>query len=190
MKNNIFIISGPSGSGEDSVIKGLRKIMPIEKIITATTREKRPGEKEGVDYYFIDKKTFKEKIKKNEFYEWTEEDNGNLYGGTFREIERVKKSKKTVIWKIEYKGVISAKKIIPEAISIFIYIPMNKIKKRLIARNCHSEDFIKSRLDYAKGWFENENIFNYKIENKEGKLDETVKKVADIIKKEINIDKK
>jgi guanylate kinase len=190
MKNNIFIISGPSGAGEDSVIKGIKKVLPIEKIVTTTTREKRPGEKEGVDYYFIDKKTFKEKIKKNEFYEWAEEDSGNLYGGTFKEIERVKNSRKIGIWKIDYKGVINAKKIIPEAISIFLYIPIEKVKKRLIARNCHSEDFIKSRLDYARGWFENEHIFNYKIENKEGKLDETIKKVVNTIKKEINIDKK
>lgn len=189
MNNNLFIISGPSGAGEDSVIDGLRKIFPLEKIITTTTREIRSDEKDGVDYYFTTKENFKKGINNNEYYEWAEEDSGNFYGGTFKEVERVKNSGKAGIWKIDYKGTIAAKKIFPEAISILLYIPINIVKKRLEARGEHSGEFINARIDYAKGWYENRNIFDYEIENKEGKLYETIEKVASIIKGKINIDK-
>ncbi len=181
--NNIFIISGPSGAGEDSVINGLKKIFPIEKIITTTTREMRPEEQEGKDYYFVTKKIFQDKIKNKEFFEWAEEDNGQLYGGTLAEIERVKNSGKIGIWKIDYKGVVAAKKLLPQAISILLYIPLKTIKKRLENRGVHNKKFINSRLQYAQGWFDNEKIFNYKVENVENKLEETIKKVANIIKK-------
>ncbi len=182
MKNNIFIISGPSGAGEDSVIKGLKKIYSTEKIITTTTRNIRPNEINGKDYYFINKEEFQTKIKNNEFFEWAEEDNGQFYGGTLSEIERVRKSRKIGIWKIDYKGVMAAKKLLPEAISIFIYVPLETIRRRLEKRGIHDEKFINSRLNYAQGWFDNEHIFNYKVENVENKLAETIEKVANIIK--------
>jgi guanylate kinase len=185
IKKNLFILSGPSGAGEDSIIEGLRKIFSIEKIITTTTRDMRPGEVEGKDYYFISKGDFLKKIKENGFFEWAEEDNGQLYGGTLKEIERVKNSGQVGIWKIDYKGVISAKKLIPEAVSIYIHIPLNEIRERLIKRGTASPEFIKSRLEYAKGWEENKNIFDYKVENIKNKLPQTIEKVANIIKKHL-----
>jgi guanylate kinase len=185
--SNIFIISGPSGSGQDSVIKGLKKEFDfdLDKIITTTTREMRPEDAEGISYYFISKEEFEKKIKENKFFEYALEDNGNYYGGTYAELERVKKTQKPVIWKIDYKGVLNAKKILPEAKSIFIYIPFELIRKRLKNRG-ESEEVIKSRLKYAKGWYENENAFDFKVINEEGKLDETVQKVAEIIKSNFN----
>lgn len=180
--NNIFIISGPSGAGEDSVIKGLEGMFTIEKIITTTTRELRPGEKHGKDYYFISKEEFQKKIKNNEFFEWAEEDNGKFYGGTLTEIKRVENSGKIGIWKIDYKGVITAKKLLPQATSVFIYVPPEIIRKRLEKRGVHDEKFINSRLDYAQGWFDNEEIFDYKVENVENKLAETIEKIANIIR--------
>ena len=79
---NIFIISGPSGAGEDSVIEGLRDYLDIERFITTTTRKKRKGDVEGNPYYFISKKEFKARIKKGDFIEYAEQYNGNLYGTT------------------------------------------------------------------------------------------------------------
>ena len=182
---NIFIISGPSGSGQDSIIRELKKRLDFDKIITTTTRSIRPEDIDGVSYYFISKEEFKDKISKNEFFEYALEDNGNYYGGTYAELNRIKKSQKPVIWKIDYKGVLNAKKILPEAKSIFIYIPVGLISSRLRKRG-ESEEMIKSRIEYAKGWYENENIFDYKIENREGELGFAVNEVLKIIKNEIN----
>lgn len=184
-RNNIFIITGPAGAGEDSVIKGLRKYINFEKIVTTTSRPMRPEDKEGISYYFISKNKFKKSIEENRFFEYALEDNGNYYGGTFDELERAKKSTVPVIWKIDYKGVFNAKSILPEAKSIYLHIPLELIEKRLLIRG-DSPEVIKSRIEYAKGWYENENLFDFKVENEEGKLDKTVKKVAKIIEDNFN----
>ena len=181
----IFIITGPSGAGEDSVIEGLKKYFSIEKIITSTTREKRPGEKNGKDYYFLSHSEFKKKIKNNEFFEWALEDNGNYYGGEYKEIKRVLDSNKVGIWKIDYKGVLKAKEILQEAVSIYLHVPLEIIEKRLKRRQIHKREFIQGRLDYARGWYENRDKFDYEVENKEGELSQTIEKIANIIKENL-----
>ena len=182
--NNIFIISGPSGAGEDSIIDGLKKCFPIEKVVTTTTRKMRQGESQKNPYYFIPKEKFKKGIKQGNFFEYAEEDNNNFYGVTREEINRVKKSGNIVIWKIDYKGVISAKKLIPEAVSILINVPLDVIEKRIRKRNEVTEEFVESRLEYARGWYENRHIFDYTIKNKEGKLNEAIEAVKSIIKQD------
>src|SRR3990172_1453634 len=122
-KNNIIIISGPSGAGEDSIIVGIKKILPIERVITTTCRNIRNNESQGDPYYFISKDEFLDGIKKNKFFEWAEQYNKNLYGVTYDEIERVKNCGKTGIWKIEYQGVLKAIKMMPEITAILINAP-------------------------------------------------------------------
>ena len=181
----IFIISGPSGAGEDSVIEGLKKYFSIEKVITTTTRKMRPGEKSGSPYYFISKNEFKKGIKKNRFFEWAEEYNKNLYGVTHKEIKRIKKSKNIGIWKIEYKGVITAKKIMPDVVAILINAPLEELAQRIKKRDNASQKFIKERMDYTKKWLKHKGIYDYKIVNSNGELDLSIKKAVKIIKKEI-----
>jgi len=182
--SKIFIISGPSGAGEDSIIDGLNKYFDVERIITTTTRKMREGESNGSPYYFTSKEDFLNRIKLGDFIEWAEQYNGNLYGVTKEEIERVKKSGKVGAWKIEWKGVITAKKIYPEIKSIFITVPDLKILEDRIRRRSNvSEEYIKQRMKYTKEWLKHTDIYDYKVVNEEGKLDKTIKKVADIIKK-------
>lgn len=179
--NNLFIISGPSGAGEDSIISGLAKIMPIKWIKTTTTREMRPGESEGNPYYFISKEKFEEKIKENGFFEYAQHYNDNFYGVTFEEIERVKASGKIGIWKIDYKGVMTAKKLIPEIIAIFINAPLEEIEERIRKRGGISEEYIKERMEYSKEWLKHKDIYDYEIVNSNGKLEESIQKAAEII---------
>lgn len=185
--SNIFIISGPSGAGEDSVIEGLKKILPIERAITTTTRSMRAGECQGNPYYFISQEEFKEKIAKNEFAEYAQEYNGNFYGVTKEELARIAGSKKIGIWKIEYKGVITAKKKFPEIKSIYIAAPSLEIlRQRILKRDSNiSEEYLNERMKYTKEWMKHEDIYDYKVVNEEGKLDETIEKVAEIIKNNI-----
>ncbi|MCD6149394.1 hypothetical protein J7J13_01235 [bacterium] len=185
MKSNVFIISGPSGAGEDSVIKGLKKYLDIERVITTTTREMRPGESQGRPYYFIPKEEFKKGVKNGDFFEWAEEDNNNFYGVTHKEIKRARNSEKIVIWKVDYKGVLNLKKMMPEIPAILINAPLDIIEKRIRNRGRVSEKFIQKRIKYAQGWTKNKNAFDYSVENEEGKLDETVLKVAKIIKNDL-----
>lgn len=188
MKSNIFILSGPSGAGEDSIIEGLRKYFEIERIITTTTREPRLGEIDGFSYYFIPKEEFLKRRENGEFVEWAEQYNGNLYGVTKEEIERVKsacqRTGKIGTWKIEWKGVMSAKKLFPEIPAIFITVPDLKIlEDRIRRRDNISEEYIKERMEYTKEWLSHTDIYDYTVVNEEGKLDETIEKTAEIIRK-------
>ncbi len=185
---NVFIISGPSGAGEDSIIEGLRDYFPIERIITTTTREKRRGETEGNPYYFISKEEFEEKIKNNCFIEYAYQYNGNIYGVTKEETERVAQSQKIGAWKIEYKGVIQAKKIFPEVVSILISVPDLKIlENRIRRRDGVSEEYLKERMEYTKEWLKHKDIYDYEVINHEGKLDQAIQEVAKIIEKHSNL---
>ena len=117
----LIIISGPSGSGEDSIIEGLAKRMPLERVITTSTRDKRHGEKDGYPYYFISQDSFECGVQLDDFFEYAQHYNNNYYGVTFEEINRVKHSGKVGIWKVDYKGVEKAKELIPNIVAIFFF---------------------------------------------------------------------
>lgn len=185
-RSNIFIISGPSGAGEDSIIEGLRRYFPIERVITTTTREMRPGESQGKPYYFISKEESIRRCGEGEFVEWAEEYNGNFYGVTKEEIERVKNSGNVGVWKIEWKGVITAKKLFPEIPAIFVTVSDLKIlEDRIRRRDNISEEYVKERMEYTKEWMKHKDIYDYMVFNEEGKLDEAIAKTAEIIKKHL-----
>jgi len=184
MPNKIFIISGPSGSGQDSIIEELKKILPLTRVITTTTRPKRPGEKSGRPYYFVSRKNFLTGIAKNKFLEYAKEYNDNYYGVTFSEIQRIKKTGKIGIWKIEYQGVTTVKKIMPEIVSILITAPLSVLEKRIKARDKDkaTKKYLSERMAYTKKWLKHKNLYDYEVANLQGKLPQAVKKTSQIIK--------
>jgi guanylate kinase len=188
-KSNIFIISGPSGAGEDSIIEGLKKYFDTERVITTTTRKMRHGESNGHPYYFISPDEFEEKINNDALAEYAQEYNDNYYGVTRNELERVGQCGKVGLWKIEYKGVITARKKFPEIKSIYIAPPSLEIlKQRIMRRDNVSEEYINERMVYTLEWMRHEDIYDYKVVNEENKLDDAIRQVADIIQN--NIDEK
>ena len=100
---------------------------------------------------------------------------------TNEEIKRVINSNKIGIWKIEYKGVMTVKKIMPEVVSILITAQSLKILKQRLLRRGESKKFIQRRIDYAKEWLNHKDIYDYQVINYEGKLDEAVEEVKGII---------
>jgi guanylate kinase len=184
MKNNLFIISGPSGSGKDSVIEGLRDHFEIERVVTTTARLPRPEESEGKPYYFVSTEEFENKIKNNEMAEWAKEDNGQYYGVTTTELDRVRNSARIGIWRIGYHGVVTIKKLYPEIRAILINTPdLATLEKRIRARDKNaSEEYIQQRMDYTREWLQHKNIYDFEVINKEGELKETIAKTAQIIK--------
>jgi guanylate kinase len=178
---NIFIISGPSGAGEDSIINGLAEALPIERFITTTTRTPRPGESNGNPYYFISEKEFQEKISLGEFIEYAREYNGQLYGVTKEELKRVENSGKIGIWKIEYQGVITAKKLFPEIPALLITAPLEIMEARIRRRDHPSEEAVQERMTYTKEWLKHTHIYDHIIENQEGKLEKAIKETRAFI---------
>ncbi len=180
--HHIFIISGPSGAGEDSVIAGLNRLFDTETVHTTTTREPRKGEGDGNPYFFVSYETFQKSIEEGRFIEWAEQYNGNLYGITKEEFERIERSGKIAFWKIDYKGVISAKKLFPNIVAILLTAPLHTLESRIRRRDNPGEDFIRERMEYTKEWLKHTDIYDYTIENTEGKLEETIEQAARIIR--------
>lgn len=181
-KSNIFILSGPSGAGEDSIISALEKQLPIERVITTTTRAPRPGESQGQPYYFISRKEFENKRQKGELIEHARHYNGQFYGVTREELERVRRSGKIGMWKIEYQGVETAKKMFSKIIAILINAPLDQLEKRIRRRDNASEEYVRERMGYTKEWLKHKGIYDYEVLNEDGKLNEAVNAVAKIIK--------
>ena len=182
-KTSFFIISGPSGVGLDSIIEGLSAIMPIKRVITTSTRAMRPGESNGHPYYFISSEEFLRKAGKNEFFEFAEEYNHKLYGVTHDEIKRAAASGKIVIWKVEYKGVVAIKRLMPETVAILINAPIDSIENRLRERDKGaSEEYFRERMEYSREWLKHRDIYDYEVVNNADMLDKAINDVAEIIK--------
>ena len=181
ISQNIFIISGPSGAGEDSIISGLTKDLEIERVITTTTRPMRADDIQGNPYYFISLEEFKDKITKGEFIEYAQEYNDNYYGVSSTELLRVAENGKVGLWKIEYKGVITAKKLFPDMISIFINAPLDVLVQRIKKRDGVGDEYIAERMKYTKEWLKYRDIYDFEVVNEQNKLDEAIAKTKQII---------
>jgi guanylate kinase len=181
-KSNIFIISGPSGAGEDSIIEGLAKHIDFERIKTTTTRDMRNGESQGNPYYFVSKGEFDEILKRGDFVEHAQQYNNNFYGVTKAELERIEKLKKVGIWKIEYKGVMTVKKMFPEIIAILINtVSLEVLENRIRTRDNAPEEYIQERMKYTKQWLKHKDLYDYEVINEDGQLEKAIMEVKGII---------
>lgn len=181
---NLVIISGPSGSGKDAVIEGLiKRGLPIERVITTITRSPRPGETNGHPYYFIGEPEFKELIAKDELAEWAQVDNDKYYGVTKTELARVKALKNKIgIWKIEWKGVQTIKKTMPDVLAILIEPDsIDVLVKRLEKRGTQTEQEIQERINYSQEFLKHRDLYDFSIINEEGKLEQTIDKIVEIL---------
>ncbi len=184
MKKPIFIISGPSGVGEDTIISELKKDLTLDKVVTTTTRDIRSGEEEGIAYYFISEEEFDKKLGNNNFFEHALQQNGKKYGVTHDEINRVKNSDDIAIWKIEWQGVKKAKELLKDdVIAIFITAPLEILEERIRDRGGLSEKQISERMAYSKEWLNHTELYDYTVSNLNGKLQQAVTEVKKIIKK-------
>ena len=153
MNGKLLVISAPSGSGKTTIIKHLlKKDLPLEFSISATSRSKRAGEKNGEDYYFLTVNDFLAKIENDEFLEWEEVYPGKYYGTLRSELERIWKKGNHVIFDVDVKGGLSIKKQYPEkALAVFIRPPsVDELENRLKKRNLDSEEIIKERVQKAE----------------------------------------
>jgi guanylate kinase len=179
----IFVITGPSGAGKDSVIQQAKALgQEFDTIVTTSTREIRPGEAEGKPYHFISREEFEEKIEKGDFLEWAEV-YGNLYGTPKKSVEDALKENEVVILKNDPQGARTVKKTMPEAVTIFVMPPsFEYLEKRLIARATDADEVIRERLRVARREMEHMLDWDYLVVNEEGKLEQAAKEVIDIIK--------
>lgn len=178
----LFVITGPSGAGKDSVIYKAKDLgLLFGQVVTTSTREIRHGESEGHPYYFISVDEFKKKIEQKEMVEWARV-YGNYYGSSQAEVVNKLTEYQVVVVKVDPQGARTFKKMRPDCKTIFIMPPSYEyLEKRLINRETDSKEVIKQRLDTAKRELENLLDWDYLVVNEEGKLKEAAQEVKEII---------
>lgn len=186
MKGKLIIFSAPSGSGKTTLVKHMMsKFDNLSFSISATSRAKRNGEKEGIDYYFLTAKEFHEKIKRNEFIEWEEVYKDHYYGTLFSEVEKIRNQGEHVVFDVDVLGGINIKKIFKkDALSIFVKPPsIEELKSRLLNRATDSIDKINIRLEKAKHELSFEKDFDAVIinDNLEKAKNETIEIVTNFL---------
>ena len=165
--HKLFVISSPSGGGKTSLINKLfedSRSANFEKSISDTSRQKRQGDLEGKDYYFLSEKDFKDKIKKEEYVEYATVF-GNFYGTSKEEI-KTKYNNSNLILELDWQGAYAVKEIFDDAKLIFLVPPsLDDLKQRLIKRNLDSSEAIESRLSEAKKEISKSEMYDYLVLN-------------------------
>lgn len=173
----LIVITGKTASGKDTIISKILTNFPnLKRIVTTTSRAMREGERDGVDYHFISRDEFKQKMARGELLEYVEY-GGNYYG---TEKSRINLGE-NLIWKIDPSMAGKAKQLFLDSISIYITVNNQVVLQRLRERGLSEEEIAKRMADDAKIWDQYKNNYDFIIENVPGKLDEAVAKIINIL---------
>ncbi len=178
----LIVISGPSGVGKDSVVQRMKERgFPFHFVVTATTRERRENEVNGVDYFFVGKDEFARMIESNELIEYA------IVYGDYKGIPKAQvrdafASGQDVVMRIDVQGAETVRKLAPEALLIFITCESEEeLEDRLRKRKTESADSLSLRIATARKELQRLEAFDYVIVNHDFHLDDTVEKVRSII---------
>lgn len=165
----LVVISGPSGVGKGTVRKALFEMHNHNLVysVSMTTRKMRPGEKDGVDYYFVSKEEFEKRIEEGKFLEHAEFV-GNYYGTPLDKVNERLEAGNEVVLEIEVEGALQVKKKVPDCVMIFIVPPGKQaLYDRLRKRGTESEDIIQARIEKANREFKLAKFYDYIVVNDE-----------------------
>ncbi len=178
----LIVISGPSGAGKDAVLNRMKGIgYPIEYITTVTTRPQRAGEKDIIDYHFVSIERFQEMIENKELMEWAPV-YGNWYGVPKQPVKQALDKGQDVIVKVDIQGATTIKKILPQAIFIFLTSPSpEELAQRLEQRHTETPFDLALRMKTAEEEIKQLTLFDYVVLNKRDEIDLAVSHIKAII---------
>ncbi len=186
--NLVFVISGPSGCGKSTVVNALcDSDNTLRLSISATTRAARPNEVDGVNYHFLTRDIFEERIKQNAFLEWAKY-HDNYYGTPKSEVEEASKDNKDTVLEIEVNGALQVKNqdLTPVRSILIFLIPSSydSLESRLRGRKTESEVELQKRLEIAQTEIQQITHYDYCVINHKGRLKQTIRNIQAIISAE------
>ena len=181
-KSLLIVLSGFSGAGKDAILARMKELgYPLKYITTLTTRPQRPNERNGVDYHFISTERFQEMIANNELLEWANV-YGNWYGVPKAAVKQTLDEGQDVVVKVDVQGAATIKKILPQAVFIFLMPPsMEELSLRLKQRRTESPSDLALRLETVEEELKQLNVFDYVVMNRWDEIDSAVSEIKAII---------
>jgi guanylate kinase len=177
----LIVLSGPSGAGKDAILSRMKKSYPAQFITTVTTRPRRAKEKNNVDYHFVSVENFQKMTKASELLEWANV-YGNWYGVPKKPVKQALAQGQDVIVKVDIQGAATIKKLIPQAVFIFL-APQSRedLAKRLSQRHTESPFDLTLRLKTADEEMKKLSLFDYIVVNRQGEIERAVAEIEAII---------
>ena len=179
-----FVITGPSGVGKGTLIRGVMdRVGDLELSVSATTRPPRVGEVDGVDYHFLTRQQFDRRVAAGEFLEHADYA-GNHYGTLRSELEDRLRAGRPVVLEIEVQGARQVREAMPEAMQVFIVPPsLEELRTRLIARGTDDAEEVERRLRVAEGELAAQPEFRHVVVN--DRLQEALARLTEIVTREL-----
>ncbi len=181
----VFVITGPSGVGKGTLIRGLMERHPeLELSVSATTRAPRPGERDGVDYHFLERDEFDRRVAENDFVEHADYA-GRSYGTLRSELEERVRAGKPVVLEIEVQGARQVRAAMPEAVQVFIAPPsLDALRTRLVGRGTDDAEEVERRLRVAEQELAAQPEFGHVVVN--DRLDDALEQLTSIVAGELD----
>ena len=164
----VFVVTGPSGAGKGTLIKGLvERVSGLEVAVSATTRPQRPGEADGHDYWFLSDDEFTRRVEADEFLEWVPYVSGRRYGTLRSEIDRIAADDQVCVLELELEGALKVQAEVPGSVTIFVAADVDELERRLRDRATESTGEIGERIELARDQLERAHEFRYMVRNDE-----------------------
>jgi guanylate kinase len=181
----VFVITGPSGVGKGTLIRGLMQRLPLlELSVSATTRAARPGERDGVDYHFLTHEEFARRVAEGDFVEHADYA-GRSYGTLRSELEERVRAGAPVVLEIEVQGARQVRAAMPEAVQVFIAPPsLAALRTRLIGRGTDDPEEVERRLQVAEQELAAQPEFAHVVVN--DRLEEALERLTAIVAEELD----
>jgi guanylate kinase len=165
MSRPVFVVTGPSGAGKGTLVRALLgRFGELRLAVSATTRERRPGETDGIEYWFLSAEEFERRVREGDFLEHVAFA-GHRYGTLRSEVDRIGADGHCAVLELEIEGALLARDALDGAVAIFVTAPLEVLERRLRERATESTGEIQERLDIARGQLEHADDFDYVVPN-------------------------